>query len=68
MLQLIIVYIVLAITIGYSIYALVRYIRKKNSPCGDCSGCDLKNEITKNLKDKVTKDPNTCGCNTKKPQ
>ncbi len=66
--QTIIVYIVLALTIAYSIYALVKHIRKKSSPCGDCSGCDIKNEITKNLKDKVSKDPNTCVCNTEKPQ
>lgn len=61
--QILIVYIILAATIAYSVYALVKYIRKKNDPCGDCSGCEIKKEITKNIKNKVTQDPKTCGCN-----
>lgn len=61
--QLLIVYIILALTLAYAVYALVKHMRKKNDACGDCSGCDLKNEIKKNLKNKTTKNPNTCGCN-----
>lgn len=64
--QLLIVYIILGVSIIYSIYALAKYIRKKNDPCDGCSGCDIKREITKNMKNKVTKDPNTCQCNPNK--
>jgi len=47
----------------YSVYAILKNIRKKEtSPCGDCNGCDIKKEITKNLKTPV-KVPASCGCN-----
>jgi len=73
MLQSIIVYTIIVLAVAYSAYAVFKNIRKKEtSPCGDCNGCDIKKEITKNLKyaskDPKTcgsKDPDTCGCNPK---
>jgi len=73
MIQNIIVYSIIVLAIAYSVYAVIKNIRKKDtSPCGDCNGCDIKNEITKNLKHAAkdpktcgSKDPNTCGCNPK---
>lgn len=63
MVQTIIVLVIIAISIVYSIYAVIKNIRKKEtSACGDCNGCDIKREITKNLKTPPTKDPTTCGC------
>jgi len=73
MLQSFIVYTIIVLAIAYSAYAVFKNIRKKEtSPCGDCNGCDIKKEITKNLKYPLknpntcgSKDPDTCGCNTK---
>ena len=66
MFQNILVLIIIAFAIAYSVYAVVRNIRKKDtSPCGDCNGCEIKNEITKNIKQKPSKDPTTCGCDPK---
>jgi hypothetical protein len=63
MTQLILVLIIIGLSIFYTIYALVKNIRKKEtSACGDCNGCGIKNEITKNLSQKESKDPTTCGC------
>lgn len=70
MLQTIIVYAIIVLAVAYSVYAVIKNIRKKDtSPCGDCNGCDIKKEITKNLKSAAkdpktcgSKDPNTCGC------
>ncbi len=63
MLQNIIVLIIIVLAIGYSVYAVVKNIRKKDSsPCGDCDGCDIKKEITKNKVGVRTKDPASCGC------
>jgi hypothetical protein len=57
------VLIIIALSIVYSIYALVKNIRKKEtSACGDCNGCEIKSEITKNISHKSAKDPATCGC------
>jgi len=74
MIQNIIVYSIIVLAIAYSVYAILKNIRKKEtSACGDCNGCDIKNEITKNLKlipkDPSTcglKDPDTCGCTPKR--
>jgi len=61
MIQTIIVYAIIILAIAYSVYAVIKNIRKKeSSACGDCNGCDIKKEITKNLKS-VSKDPTTCG-------
>ncbi len=62
MLQLILVLIIVALAIVYTVYSLVKSLRKKDtSPCGDCNGCDLKKEITKNVSGKLSRDPSTCG-------
>ncbi|MDP4240492.1 MAG: FeoB-associated Cys-rich membrane protein [Bacteroidota bacterium] len=62
MFQTIIVYIIIALAITYSVYAVVKNARKKEkSACDDCNGCDIKREITKNLAQKPTKDPAKCG-------
>jgi hypothetical protein len=64
--QNIIVLIIIVLAIGYSVYAVVKNIRKKDSsPCGDCNGCDIKKEITKNKVGTRTKDPASCGCGPK---
>jgi hypothetical protein len=66
MTQSIIVLIIIASTIAYSVYAVVKNIRQKEtSPCGDCNGCDIKREITKNKAGTRTKDPASCGCTPK---
>lgn len=65
MTQTIIVLIIIALAIAYSVYAVLKNIHKKEtSPCGDCNGCDIKREITKNSKSPL-KDPTTCGCSSK---
>ncbi len=62
MVQNIIVYVIIAAVIGYSVYAVVKNLKKKDtSGCGDCNGCDIKNELTKNLPDHKRKDPSSCG-------
>ncbi|MBP1663026.1 MAG: hypothetical protein H6Q19_166 [Bacteroidetes bacterium] len=62
MLQFILVLIIVALAIVYTVYALVKSLRKKDaSPCGDCNGCDLKKEITKNVSNKPSRDSYTCG-------
>jgi len=74
MLQTIIVYAIIILAIAYAVYAVLKNIRKKEtSACGDCNGCDIKNEITKNLKyvskdpnSCASKDPDTCGCTPKR--
>ncbi len=66
MFQNIIVLIIIAMAIGYSVYAVVKNIRKKDSsPCGDCNGCDIKKEITKNKSGARAKNPASCGCGPK---
>ncbi|ADQ79610.1 hypothetical protein Palpr_1464 [Paludibacter propionicigenes WB4] len=65
MTQNIIVLIIIVFAIIYSVYAVLKNIRKKDtSPCGDCNGCDVKKEILKNSKT-PSKNPSTCGCATK---
>ncbi|MDD4968741.1 MAG: FeoB-associated Cys-rich membrane protein [Paludibacter sp.] len=73
MTQTILVYIIIILSVAYSAYAVYKNIRKKEtSPCGDCNGCDIKKEITKNMKYAapnaktcVSKNPDTCGCSPK---
>jgi len=63
MTQTILVLIIICFCVVYSVYALVRNLRKKEtSACGDCNGCDIKKEITKNVAHKEMKNPATCGC------
>ena len=61
--QLIIVYIIIALSVAYAIYGIVKYVRRKKDPCDGCAGCEIKSEITKNLKNKTTKNPSTCNLN-----
>lgn len=62
MFQIILVLFIVALALVYSVYSVVKSLRKKDtSPCGDCNGCDLKKEITKNVSGKITRDPSSCG-------
>ena len=62
MTQSILVLIIIAFTIVYSVYAVVKSILKKEtSACGSCNGCDIKREIMKNMAKQTSKDPTTCG-------
>ncbi len=55
----IIVYIIILAAIIYCIYAVIKSITgKKKSSCDGCSGCDIKQEITKNSV--VIKTKNNC--------
>lgn len=66
MIQNILVLIIIVFAIGYSVYAVVKNIRKKETTsCGGCNGCDIKREITKNIKPNSSNDPTTCGCSPK---
>ncbi|MFA5045150.1 MAG: FeoB-associated Cys-rich membrane protein [Paludibacter sp.] len=63
MFQTILVYIIIISAVAYTIYAVIKNINKKEtSACGDCNGCDIKKEITKNIANRPSKDPATCGC------
>lgn len=60
--QTLLVLIIVALAIVYTVYAVIKNIRKKDtSPCGDCNGCDIKKEITKNMSGKPSRDPSSCG-------
>ncbi len=64
MLQSIIVYILIFAVVVYTIYSLVKSLRKKEkSPCDDCNGCDLKRELTSKLHD--YQHENQCGTKSK---
>lgn len=61
MLQNIIVISIILAAIAYTIYAVVRSLTKKSSSnCDDCMGCDVKQEILKNLKDKQQSEAFSC--------
>ncbi len=61
MLQEIIVIAIVAGAVIYTVFSVVRSVRKKNtSPCGDCSGCDVKKEFL--LKYKTAKNPADITC------
>lgn len=48
MIQNIIVYLIIASAIGFTIYSVVKSLRtKQKSGCEGCSGCELKNDIKK---------------------
>jgi len=52
MIQNIIVYMVIAATLAYVIYGIVKNITtKKAGHCGGCDGCSVKNEFQKMRKD-----------------
>jgi len=66
MIQNILVLIIISFAIIYTLFSVVKNIRKKDaSPCGGCNGCDIKKEITKNTKQIHSKEPTTCGCSSK---
>lgn len=51
MLQYILVYLIIVLTVGYTVYSVVRSLKSKSkSPCDGCGGCDIKKEILKNVK------------------
>lgn len=62
MLQEIIVFVIISASVGYTIYSVVKSVRiKKSAPCGGCTGCDVKKEILKNLKNKQEAEAFQCG-------
>jgi hypothetical protein len=62
MTQSIVVMIIIAFAIIYSVYAVVKSIRKKEtSACGNCNGCDIKREIMRNMNKHPSKAPTVCG-------
>lgn len=62
MVQYIIVFSIILFAIAYTLYSVVKTIQKNNAaPCGGCSGCDVKKEILKNLKDKQEAAAFQCG-------
>lgn len=62
MLQEIIVFVIISVALGYTIYSVVKSLHIKNSaPCGGCTGCDVKREVLKNLKDKKEAQAFQCG-------
>jgi hypothetical protein len=51
MLQEIIVIAIITVAVAYTVFSVVRSLRKKNSgPCGDCTGCEVKKEFLLNYK------------------
>lgn len=50
--QLAIVNIILAFVLVYLAYSITKHFRYKEAPCGDCNGCKLKKQLTKNAKTK----------------
>ncbi len=62
MLQNIIVISIIIAAIAYTLYAVIKSLTHKNATnCDDCSGCDVKQEILKSLKDKNQVEPFNCG-------
>lgn len=66
MIQLMIVYAIIAIAVTYVLVSVARSLRRKatsdcNSGCDGCSGCNIKNELTKNVTHPDSK-KTTCGC------
>lgn len=63
MIQQIIVYIIIATVLIYTVYKLVRSVTTKPvSGCGGCTGCGIKEEITKRGKTTTQ----NCSCDTVK--
>ena len=62
MLQNIIVFSIIIIAVGYSAYAIIKNLSKKESSgCDGCSGCEIKKEILQNVKT-FEKNSGKCGC------
>lgn len=61
MIQEIIVIVIIAGAVAYTVYSVIRSLQKKNSgPCGDCSGCDVKKEFM--MKYKTARNPADITC------
>ncbi len=61
MLQEIIVIAIVFGAVAYTIFSVIRSLRKKNTgPCGDCTGCEVKKEFL--LKYKTAKNPADITC------
>lgn len=53
MIQNILVYLVIAATLSYVVFSIITNLRtKKESQCGGCEGCSVKNEFQKTLEHK----------------
>ncbi len=50
--QLIITLLIIAYAVGYTVYAVIKIIRRKKSCGGGCSGCDFKRELHKKQSNK----------------
>ena len=59
MIQNIIVLMIVFFAVGYAVYSVVKSLTRKKdaSPCGGCTGCDIKHELNKNRQGTYT---NTC--------
>ena len=61
MLQEIIVIAIVTLAVAYTIFSVIRSLRKKKAgPCGDCSGCEVKKEFL--LKYNAAKKPVDITC------
>jgi len=55
MIQNIIVYIIITITLVYVLFSIVKNLHtKKTGHCGGCDGCSVKNEFQKALENKIS--------------
>jgi len=66
MLQNIIIIIVLVCTVGYILYSIYKSLSEKSkSTCDDCSGCELKKEMLKNVQNNTL--PRDFQCDSHSP-
>ncbi len=67
MVQNIIIIIILVFTVGYIVYSVYKSLSEKNkSTCDDCSGCDVKKEMLKNVKNQSL--PRDFQCDSHSPK
>lgn len=67
MFQDIIIIIVLVSTVGYIVYSVYKSLSEKNkSTCDDCSGCEVKKEMLKNVKNHTL--PRDFQCDSHQPK
>jgi ammonia channel protein AmtB len=53
MIQDIIVYVIIALTLTYVVFSVIVNLRvKKENHCGGCDGCSVKNELKKSTESK----------------
>lgn len=53
--QLLLVYILIALAAGYAVWRTVRALRRAGDPCAGCDGCALKEAARKAKKKKCEK-------------